>query len=194
MIGTYFAVTVVTADFGSRTGFMNTSFSSHFNVDYIENMFAAYQQDPNSVEPSWRYFFEGMAFADKMGSTASPSVDLRVHELIRGYRKWGHLSAKLDPLGRPRATNHQLNLENFGFVQSDREELFPTGGLLPQPRACLKELIAALEKTYCGHIGLEYLHGSDQEQEAWFQERVEPGFNQPDLHIDVKKKHIAEVK
>ncbi len=194
MISAYFVVASQRRQVvGSHTRFMKPSYASHMNVDYIEKMFEAYSADPDSIEPSWRHFFEGMAFGENRGSVESPSSDLRIHELIRAYRKWGHLCAQLDPLERPRPTNEQLKLENFGLSQADLDKTFPTFGFLPEANALLKDLIQALKQTWCGHIGLEFLHGSDLEQEAWFEERVEKGFNQPNLSLDVKRSILEKL-
>jgi len=177
---------------------MSQSYASHFSVDYIESLFQQYSQDPDSVEPSWRYFFEGMAFAGGEGApSGAPAYDERVHNLIRGYRKWGHLNAKIDPLEQFTADASQLALRHFGFVDSDWEKQVPTCGFLDRPKAKLKDLVAALEKTYCGPIGVEYVEGASQETEKWFQERIEPNLNQPKLALEEKGwilKHLNEAE
>ncbi len=168
---------------------MSQSYASHFNVDYIDTLHRKYQEDPESIEPSWRYFFDGVAFAEAERSPISEArpYDERVFNLIRGYRKWGHLSANLDPLGVLEKDRSQVELGLYGLTQSDLEKPAPTCGFLNKRQAKLGELVAALEKTYCGDIGLEYVEGSRQETEQWFQERIEPTLNQPQLSLKDKE-------
>ncbi len=80
------------------------SFATGTNIAYIEQLYAAFKQDPNSVDASWRQFFEGYEFAaqgDKLGAAAgggeSPYT-ARVEAFINAYRRLGHLSAHLNPL------------------------------------------------------------------------------------------------
>lgn len=166
---------------------MSHSYANHFNVSYIEEMHGSWLQDPNSVAPDWRRFFEGMSFALEQAGPVAVGDDSRIHELIRGYRKWGHLSATLDPLGRPREEHDQLDLSQFGLSDSDLEKVMPTGGFLPAEHARLKELVAALRETWCGSVGVEYKHGADQDMESWFEQHIEPNRNRPNLTIANKR-------
>src|SRR5262245_36351612 len=96
------------------------------NADYIDEQFRRWQQDPNSVDPSWRGFFEGMQFAGRVpgppavahGALSVPT-DVRVQtgvvRLVYWYRQAGHLQAHTDPLSpEPPPPNPLLALENFG--------------------------------------------------------------------------------
>jgi len=162
------------------------------NAQYLEQEYQRFLRDPEDVEPSLRYFFQGMQFAEGMDAAMKPSPgDTRVMNLIRGYRKWGHLSAKIDPLGAPIPKHDQLDLAKYGFEPADLERHFATFGILDRPTAPLSDLIAALETTYCGPIGVEYIEGSSIEREQWFQERLESNFNQPQLSLEDKKRVLG---
>ena len=70
------------------------------NLALIEENYARYRKDPNSIEPSWRYFFEGVDFGGLVGAGAGQdrSPQLRVFNLILAYRRYGHLLAPINPI------------------------------------------------------------------------------------------------
>src|SRR5580700_1010379 len=118
----------------------NFSFANLANLPMLESLYEKWKANPESVEHSWRFFFEGMQFAAKTtpetGGRGSP--DLRVFELIYSYRTYGHLLAKINPI----ATHDpepvpELTLENHGLKQDDLNTNFPTGGFLREANAPL---------------------------------------------------------
>eukprot|EP00127_Corallochytrium_limacisporum_P007174 Clim_evm47s243 gene=Clim_evmTU47s243 len=108
-----------------------------------------------------------------------------VSMLIRAYQVRGHLKADIDPLGigHPAQfhmeTPKELDYRTYGLTEADLKEEFVFGipdnsGFLgdatPRP---LGEIIDNLNKTYCGHIGVEYMHIGDKNQCNWIRERLE---------------------
>ncbi len=176
---------------------MDTTYANRFNLSYMESMYQQYLENPEDVEPSWRYFFDGAAFAAQSGGFAAPatasadgastSIDFKIQRLLRAYRKWGHLYAKIDPLCLDYKAPGLKPLETIGMSADEQAGPVPTLGFLPESHTALDTLIAALEATYCGTVGIEYTHGSDPEREQWFQERIEPNQNQPQLDLEVKR-------
>ncbi len=155
------------------------------NAALIEELYARYSQDPQSVEPSWRHFFEGMAFGEARGPSEAPS-DLRVHLLIHAYRHHGHLLAKVNPIdAHPVSEVPQLSLQKLGFLESELDKPFPTCGLLEKEEAPLREIIERLKSIYCDRIGIEYMGVERPEMVAYLRERVEQG--RPNLSIDQKR-------
>jgi 2-oxoglutarate dehydrogenase E1 component len=153
---------------------------SFSNLAYVQQQYELYRVNPDAVEASWKHFFEGWDLALSLAPTERESSDLKIYHLIEAYRIYGHLKAQINPLtpqqGREVA---ELSLKNLGFQASDLEQTFPTCGFLPQPQAALKDLIAALEKTYCGPIGIEYMGLRRPELESWLQKIIEPNFPLP---------------
>ena len=99
---------------------------------------------------------------------------LAARMLIRNYRTRGHLAANLDPLELVGNREHaELKPETYGFEASDYDRPIYIGGVFGLEFATLREILAILERTYSGHIGVEYMHISDPEQRAWIQERIE---------------------
>lgn len=159
----------------------NFSYASLSNLPLMEALYNAYLSDPQSIDPSWRYFFEGMEFGSKglpkgTGKTAE-SPELRVYLLINAYRLYGHLLAKVNPIAmHPPTEVPELNLEKLGFKQGELSVSFPTCGFLKESTAPLSTLIEALKNTYCRNIGIEYMGQGEAEMEHWLQKRIEPHF------------------
>jgi 2-oxoglutarate dehydrogenase complex dehydrogenase (E1) component-like enzyme len=136
--------------------------------------------------------------------------------MIRAYQANGHEAANLDPLGmytptsfprRPKAGPSgyppELELENFGYTDADLDRKLnfkgrSSGGqrgyledLAKAPdKVTLRSILAELRRTYCGTLGVEYMHIGDQDRMNWIRERVE---NPRWLTYDKEKKaHIFE--
>ncbi|MFO0880398.1 MAG: 2-oxoglutarate dehydrogenase E1 component [Gemmataceae bacterium] len=153
------------------------------NLEVIESAYQAWRKDPASVDPSWRYFFEGFELA--LGQSAvRPSGGVHpltgVVRLIYAYREIGHFLAHLDPLNDPPTQNPQLELTEYGLSEADLPRLVDTQPFhgLPGP-VPLSELIQALRDTYCRSVGVEYRHIQDLRIRLWLVERMEPIRNRP---------------
>src|SRR5688572_6200723 len=127
-----------------------SSLPTHANADIIEATYQAWLKDPNSVDPTWRAFFQGFtlgangaspvaALAAAAGSPAeahvsTPIIDSlkqsRVHHLINTYRSLGHLEAHLDPLSDPPASHPKLSLTQNNLSDADLDTVFDIGTYL----------------------------------------------------------------
>lgn len=113
-----------------------------------------------------------------------------VSELISAYRRRGHLKANLDPLGLQEKIHvHALDLEYHKLSAADLDTSFQTGNLFfGQNEAPLKDIIDVLESTYCGSIGSEYMHITDEAEQMWVQQRMESARSQPSYSDGVKRR------
>jgi 2-oxoglutarate dehydrogenase E1 component len=119
---------------------------------------------------------------------------IRALMLIRAYRIRGHLKADLDPLGISKQRSHpELEPETYGFSGEDWDRPIFINGMLGLETAPLREIMTALHDTYCGTIGLEYMHVQDPEQKSWLQERIEAGHNQTDFSVEGKKAILSRL-
>ena len=110
--------------------------------------------------------------AEQVRAAAHDSI--RALMLIRTYRVRGHLHAKLDPLGIEQPIdNPELTPEFHGFTAADLDRPIYLDGVLGLQYATVRELMAILERTYCGHIGIQYMHIAEPEEKAWLQARFE---------------------
>jgi 2-oxoglutarate dehydrogenase E1 component len=98
-----------------------------------------------------------------------------VLQLINAHRFRGHSQADLDPLHQyERPEVAELNPAFHGLGAEDMDSVFNTGSFHGGAvEMKLRELLAALKKTYCGSIGSEYMHINDTAQKRWIQQRLE---------------------
>ncbi len=162
------------------------------NVEVIEDAYRRWKADPDSVDESWRWFFQGF----ELGSERPAGGDSRqgaVVRLIYAYRDLGHFLAHLDPLSEVRARHPLLELSEFGLSEADLDRTFDTAPFLGLPRTTLRELLTALRETYCRTIGVEYMHIQDTRIRRWLQERMEPRRNRPNLSHEQKLRVLKEL-
>ena len=94
--------------------------------------------------------------------------------LIRAYRVRGHLEADLDPLGlEKRGPFPELDYHSYGFSEADLDREIFINNLLGRERATLREIVAILRATYCGTVGVEYMHIQVPAERAWIQVKFE---------------------
>ncbi len=112
------------------------------------------------------------ARTDQIRAIIVPS--LRALMLIRSYRVRGHLEAQLDPLGLQVPKPHpELDPATYGFTSADLDRPIFIDNVLGREAATLREIVSILRETYCGHVGVEFMHIQDPEQKAWIQRKVE---------------------
>jgi 2-oxoglutarate dehydrogenase E1 component len=109
---------------------------------------------------------------------------VRALMMIRAYRMRGHLAANLDPLGiEPKKDHEELHPATYGFTEADMDRKIFIDGVLGLESASIREMLAILQRTYCGAIGYEFMHISDPAEKSWLQERIEG----PDKEITFTK-------
>lgn len=114
--------------------------------------------------------------------------------LVRAYRTRGHLLAHLDPLGLSQRKYHpDLDPKTYGFTEADYDRPIYVDGLPGGDTATLREILALLQNTYSGSVGVEYMHIQNPVQRAWIQERIEAVHNQTDFTRDEKKKILSRL-
>ncbi|RCL25565.1 2-oxoglutarate dehydrogenase E1 component [Pseudomonas sp. AFG_SD02_1510_Pfu_092] len=126
-------------------------------------------------------------------SSEHEKKQVEVLRLIQAYRMRGHQAAKLDPLGlwqRPAPVD--LSINHYGLTNADLDTTFRAGDLfIGKEEASLREIVEALQKTYCRTIGAEFTHIVDSEQRSWFQQRLESVRGRPEFSADVQA-HLLE--
>ena len=99
---------------------------------------------------------------------------IRALMMVRVYRVRGHLEAKLDPLGLQAEKHHvELDPANYGFGPGDWDRPIFIDRVLGREQATLREIYDVLRRSYCGAIGVEFMHIQDPEQKNWIQKRIE---------------------
>ena len=189
------------------------------NAPFIEQQYEIYLANPGAVSADWRVYFDELrdgahdvAHAPVIDSfiqlaknrrLAAPMVDAQamhkqvlVLRLISKYRTLGVFHADLDPLKRQEKRYiADLDIGTYGFTNADMEAEFDIGSWKGAPggasRMRLRDLIAALEETYCRTFGSEYMYMSDTPQKRFIQERIEPLRSRP-AYAPEFRKHILE--
>jgi 2-oxoglutarate dehydrogenase E1 component len=170
------------------------------NAPYIEGLYEQYLEDPDSVEPGLRRWFEGIADghpetargpiereiaarasqprAPRLAAGAVPEAILdkqaAVLRLIEAYRLRGHRLARLDPLGlvKPQPLP-ELTPAFHGLGPADDDTVFATAGFGGADRLRFREIRARLERVYSGTIAAELGHITDTDERLWLQRRFE---------------------
>lgn len=183
------------------------SFLNAAHTSFFADLYDKYLKNPDSVEPSWRAFFQGYDFGSEshgffneeaVVSTAdisempeSMQKEFQVIRLIDGYRSRGHLFTETNPVRERRKYSPTLDLENFGLTEADLNTVFSAGEIIGIGAATLTDIVAHLKRIYCDAIGVEYMYIRNPERVAWIQNWLNVNDNHPSFSID-QKKHILK--
>jgi 2-oxoglutarate dehydrogenase E1 component len=167
------------------------------NLPLLEEIYQRYEQNPMHVDSAWRNYFQNLEKQKEGTAVPLPKLSgvLSEHEancqvcnLIKAYRTFGHLMAKINPIARQEPEMpSQLKIENYGFSETDLQKEFPTCGLIKKEKASLQEILNTLQKIYSNRIGVEYMDFVNPEMERWIQEQIEPSLFHINLSIDQKQ-------
>lgn len=161
------------------------SYLNPLNTGYIEDLAEQYRQNPESIDPSWRYFFDGLALRGRMDQSLAATgpreaddleFELKVLELIQAYRELGFLIADVNPLQRGIKSHPLLRLDKFGLHEADLEKICDVGNMLGLGRVTLREIIRTLTEYYCSPASVEYGHIEDPPSRLWIQKRIESNY------------------
>lgn len=186
-----------------RFSFLNAAHTSFF-----ADLYDQYLTSPDSVEPSWRSFFQGFDFANEyngspveqlsnayQGSGESAVIadsvkkEFAVLKLIDAYRTHGHLLTKTNPLLEKTGEAPDFSIEKFGLTQADLNVTFEAAQSVHLPKSTLQQIIDHLQNTYCTTLGIEFMYIPSEEKVQWIAKYVESKVS--DLTTD-QQKHILE--
>lgn len=188
------------------------SFLNAAHSQFIENLYQQYLKYPDSIEPSWKSFFQGFDFAlenygeevtvNQLVQTAVTTgnvpdnieKEFKVINLINDYRRRGHLFTKTNPVRDRRTYSPDLSIENYGLSIEDLNTKFncatETG---MNGAATLAEIIVHLEKIYCNSIGVEYMHINNVEEKKFIKQWLHVNENHPLLTAEEKKEILHKL-
>ena len=189
------------------------SFLNAAHTAFFSDLYDRYLTHPDSVEPSWRAFFQGFDFgvestlgeigvdADRgVVHTAAGEVapmpesmhkEFQVVRLIDGYRSRGHLFTRTNPVRERRKYTPTLDLENFGLEASDLDTVFNAGEIIGIGPGTLRDIIDHLQRIYCDAIGVEYMYIRIPERVKWIQDQLNINDFHPQFRAE-QKKHILK--
>ena len=180
---------------------MNTT-----SLDYIDDLYLRFINDPTSVSETWRRYFEDFSLSTQSESLVAEPVpshaygessttpdalwlarmQARVDQLVREYRVRGHLAAKIDPLGFARKTHPELDPSAYGLTPEDLQRPFAAPDIHYTTGRTLNDIIDKLRETYCRSIGAQFMHIDNRTIREWLQRRMEATENRLQLSRDVQ--------
>ena len=176
------------------------SFLNAAHTAYFADLYDQYLKNPDSVEPSWRAFFQGYDFGSESYGLDGEIVEgvsaqipeqlqkeFQVLKLIDGYRGRGHLFTKTNPVRARRKYAPTLEIENFGLSQKDLNSTFSAGEIIGIGTSTLQNIINHLESIYCDSIGVEYMYIRQPEEIEWIQNKLNINDNHSIFTSDEKK-------
>jgi 2-oxoglutarate dehydrogenase E1 component len=168
------------------------SFATRANLELLEDYYRRWTADPASVDERWQAFFEGFELAGRAPGPCD-TAQTGVVRMVFVYRNAGHLRAHLDPLSDKPGPHPLLALSEFGLSDADLDRTFDCSAFRGLGQATLRELVAALEATYCGTVGVEFLHVQDSAIRTWIEEKIEPRRMRPELPTRQKLRVLMTV-
>jgi len=193
---------------------LENSFLSAGSMAYIQSLYDDYLSDSSKISDDWRQLFAKLS---QGAGIESPNRDIEeyfkaivnnktknvqlstcekqseVADLINSYRAYGHLIANLDPLKIQKSKQLAcLQPENHGLCLSDTQKYF-VSSTLSKESLTVNELHTLLRKIYCGSIGLEFMHITDESEKNWWQENFETQQGRLTLTADEKKHLLNEL-
>ncbi|MGB0750109.1 MAG: 2-oxoglutarate dehydrogenase E1 component [Magnetospiraceae bacterium] len=113
---------------------------------------------------------------------------LRALMMIRVHRVRGHIIANYDPLGLGGRDYHpELDPMTYGFSEGDMDRPIFLDYVLGLETATPRQILKILRSTYCGHIGVEFMHIQEPEEKAWIQRRIESIRNRTEFTLKGKR-------
>jgi 2-oxoglutarate dehydrogenase E1 component len=165
------------------------------NRGYVLELYERFRRDPTAVDPETRGLFARWTPPADVAEESTPlSVDasllrkaVAAVNLARAIRRYGHLAAQLDPLGKPRHGDPSLLPETHGLTEADLRSLPATliDSPLAESAANMYEVVEAFRRVYCSTTGYDYAHVFVPQEREWLRQAAELGrFRAPADPID----------
>ena len=178
------------------------SFLNAAHTEFFAQLYDQYLENPDSVEPSWRGFFQGFDFGISKYYGENPSAqfenlassngesnaaseklqkEFQVIKLIDAYRTRGHLFTRTNPVHKRRTYSPTLDIENFGLSKADLSTVFDAAKVIKIAPCSLADILGHLDKIYCQSIGVEYMYIRNPNDIQWIQNKIGHNDNQPNF-------------
>jgi 2-oxoglutarate dehydrogenase E1 component len=165
---------------------MNSTVSARLNANLLDEKYAQWCENPQSVDQTWSAFFEGFELgvaqlkkkeAAETGPASLSASDIefngKVVSLVYNYRTLGHTQAHINPLDDGAEVNPRLSISEYKFTDQEMAREASNPFFLNGARMPLTQMVAALKKTYSGKIGFEFMHIHNTTVRHWVRERIE---------------------
>jgi 2-oxoglutarate decarboxylase len=95
--------------------------------------------------------------------------------LVKAYRNFGHMAARLDPLGSEPPGDPALDPEPLGLTAENMRRVPAELMRVYVPGSTLADALPALQATYCGTLAYEVEHIASHEERVWLRRVMESG-------------------
>jgi 2-oxoglutarate dehydrogenase E1 component len=169
---------------------------SGLNRGYVLELYENYRRDPSSVDPETRALFEQWTPSTEDDAPAGIAGTIPLEKVVgavnlaESIRRYGHLAARLDPLGgRPPIGDPSLLAATHGVTDEDLRSL--PANLVAGPLDGVTtafDAIETLRRIYCSTTGYDYAHVFVPDEREWLRQAAERGrFRAPADPIDPVK-------
>ncbi len=187
---------------------MKQSISARLNADLLDEMYARWSANPDSVDAQWAIFFEGFSLgvaqppsrgtntaaastSDQLAPQGEPDFRAKVTSIVENYRRLGHTQAHINPLADKPETNPRLTPEALGFGEADMDKEAASAFFRSGERMKLRDFFRVMEETYASAIGFEFMHIHNTAIRHWVRERIE---NRPRRAPESREQRIKSLQ
>lgn len=193
------------------------------SLAFVEDLYEAFRRDPGSVSSRWRTYFAALENGGGLARPATParprrsifnppgggvaaaagatldagaalSLQDRVDQLIRAYRVRGHLIARFDPLDLPREIHPELDPSHYELTDADLDRVFSSRTISGCPDTMsLRAILEHLRNTYCGSVGVQFMHIDNIAIKMWLQARMEGSENRLTMTRDEQLRILTKL-
>jgi len=115
------------------------------------------------------------------------------YALVRALRNFGHLAARLDPLGGEPSGDPSLDPARLGLTPEIMARIPAEVLRIYVPGQTLADALPHLRATYCGTIAYEVEHIGSHQERVWLRQVIESGEHRRPLSADGKKQLLARL-
>ena len=154
------------------------------NAGYVLELYERYRQNPESIDPETRQAFESWTPpSHDTASTQPMSGNTNIQKIVGAaslaecVRRYGHLAARIDPLGSEPIGDPSLYPGAHGITDADLKALPASlvDGPVAESSASAFEAIEKLRRIYCSTTGFDYAHVFVPEEREWVRHAAESG-------------------
>ena len=168
------------------------SFLGSLHISFYDKLYNQYLDDPDSINESWRSFFQGYDFAKESYDLLESelpigiSKEFQVISLIEDFRKRGHLFTQTNPVRDRREYLPKLDIQNFNLSEEDLQTVFQAGNEVGLGPTTLHNILIHLQEVYCQSIGIEYVYIRELREVEWIKNFIHKNNNQPSFDTSSK--------
>ena len=158
------------------------------NEGFVLELYERFLSNPDSVDAATREWFRRSPPAGRDGPDraaegperrdgSDPAVIVGAVNLAQSIRRYGHLAARIDPLGGRSLGDPALRPDTHGLNEAILRSLPPV--MIASPAvtgaASMWDVVERLRTIYCSTIGYDVAHIFVPEQRRWLRAAIESG-------------------